>query len=232
MHGHGDSDSDGHARWPTVSVSPMSIAELIGIESLLPLRSISSTTPRMSAPGTPWKSIADSEQHVLTAEPRAEISVRRSPGPAQFIRPTARTQRSSSGALSPRPPRALPAGTRTSSSAPGSCSTYMAHGARARQHYARGFRLQSFSASGELGAARETGARSFAIDLVGQASVSTRSQPVCCCCCFFCCCLSSSEIRIEQKSSYSSPKKKHIIRDGIIKIIITIIIVISFFGLH
>lgn len=64
---------------PTVSLSPISMAELIAVESLLPLRSISSITPWMSPPGRPWKSIADgSERHVFA-------SVRYSPVLLRFI---------------------------------------------------------------------------------------------------------------------------------------------------
>lgn len=44
---------------PTVSVSPLSIAELMAGASLLVLRSISSMTPCISEPERLWKSIAE-----------------------------------------------------------------------------------------------------------------------------------------------------------------------------
>lgn len=68
----------------TVSVSPMSIAELIADESPLLRRSISSITPCISPPGRPWKSIVaadESKLHVLPSDLQAKISVRRKPSP-------------------------------------------------------------------------------------------------------------------------------------------------------
>lgn len=69
---------------PTVSDSPMSMAELIAADSLFPLRSISSTTPCMSPPGSPWKSIVAAEGmilYVFSSDLQPKISIRRKPSP-------------------------------------------------------------------------------------------------------------------------------------------------------
>ncbi|KAL6458699.1 hypothetical protein MHYP_G00321710 [Metynnis hypsauchen] len=168
----------------------------------------------MSAPGTPWKSIAESEHHVLLSELRAEISVRRSPGPAQFIRPTAPAQRSSSngrpasGARSPLLLRSLPAGGRTSLGAPGSRSTYMAHGARARQHS----RVPGLRGFGGASVRRcEPGSPFFFShhmldEHLSARAPSSKAQPFCSRCCCFSKCDARTK-RLEQKSSFSSLKK-------------------------
>ena len=70
---------------PTASVSPMSIAELMTVDSLLPLRSISSTTPCTpctpctSPPDRPWNSMVAADGRILklfSSDLQPRISIR------------------------------------------------------------------------------------------------------------------------------------------------------------
>lgn len=65
---------------PTVSDSPISMAELIAADSLFLLRSISSTTTCISPPGRPWKSIVAGEGmmlYVFSSNLKPKISIKR-----------------------------------------------------------------------------------------------------------------------------------------------------------